>query len=168
MVDDVRHERPPGSTLEEHAAIWVDMVPHLDLVRTAARTARVAVEFGVRGGVSTWALLDGLPPEGRLVSVDLIRHPLPQRITTDPRWEFVRGDSLSVPLPDADLFVIDSSHEYEQTLGELRRADRARTILLHDWSLEAVRHAIVDWMGEGWLLSVAPSEWGMGVLTRVG
>jgi hypothetical protein len=52
--------------LERWAYDQVDMFPHYRTLTSYARECLTIVEFGVRGGVSTWALLDGLPEDGYL------------------------------------------------------------------------------------------------------
>ena len=186
---DWHAEAPADITLEQYAKAWVDMEPHIGQLRDYAAQAKVIVEFGVRGAVSTWAMLDGLPPDGRLIGVDikgdrrwLDEHqpdwtgyvlPLPRRVRDDPRFELRVGDSLKVPLPDhADLVMIDSSHEYEQTLGELvRAADMAPAVIaLHDYyhpTAPGVRRAIEEFItadGRYQLATVHPSDYGLAVL----
>jgi hypothetical protein len=135
-VEDI----PPDITLAEYAAAWIDMEPHIDTLAALAREAKVIVEFGVRGGVSTWAMLDAMPAEGDLYGVDIDPNaPIPPRVIEDPRFGFVVGDSLKVALPEhADLVMIDSSHEFTQTVMELHRAASLTpsVILCHDYLYE--------------------------------
>ncbi len=83
----------------------VDMHPHYRTLTRYAQECSVIVEWGVRGGVSTWALLDGLPADGVLYSVDVIDCIVPPRVSQDPRWVFLVGDDLEptiqARLPDA-------------------------------------------------------------------
>jgi len=158
--------------LDAYANEWVDCVPHY---RTLTRLADVpvVVELGVRGGVSTWALLDGLPADGRLYSVDIIDCTVPPRVSGDPRWAFLVGDDLDPEvqhrLPEhADLVFIDTSHTYEQTVAELAYTltlTPAR-IALHDYALDAVRRAVSEFCDrEGWHIEVnEQSQWGFVVL----
>jgi predicted O-methyltransferase YrrM len=137
-------------TLEAHAAATRDMVPHLaTLTRLAGECLRI-VEFGVRSGVSTWALLDGLRADGRLVSVDIGAPAVPERVRLDPRWSFIQGDDRTVQLPvsDAGLVFIDTSHEYHHTLAELEVAARLDPawIILHDYALSDVADAVHGWL----------------------
>jgi len=172
----VRDEYRPGMDLEAYARQWVDMVPHLGHLMDLASTARVVAEFGVRGAVSSWAILDGLPEDGRLYSVDTDPLcPLPPRVTSDPRFKFIVGDSVTVPLPKHVGFVmIDSSHEYDQTVRELDRAASLNPVViaLHDYlyaDTPDVKRAIDGWL-EGdvpYVLEVVhPSTWGLAVLRR--
>jgi hypothetical protein len=161
------------TTLADHADHWTDMVPHLATLSALAADASSVVEMGTRGGVSTWAILDGLPHSGTLVSVDIdpgCRTLLPSRVIDDSRWSLVTGDSLAALLPAAGLVVIDTSHTLAQTRAEIRAADAlgARVLALHDWALWPVRRAICEWVGAGgWTLEVEPSQWGLAVLRRL-
>lgn len=180
----VRIEWRPGITLTEYAAKWVDMAPHIDSLDWYAARAGVGatiVEFGMRGGVSTWAMLKGLDDGARIVSVDNdedVFRMVPPWVLEDPRLEVIIGDDLTVTLPvsKADLVLIDSGHEYEQTLAELARADTLGPswIMLHDYlyaETPGVRQAVDEWTGTyplHWrLATVHPSQWGLAVLERV-
>lgn len=162
----------------EHARAWGDMVPHLSTLIALAAEARTVVEFGVRGGVSTWALLDGLHPDGSLTSIDIDADCLervPARVSGDPRWTFVVADTTAPDIqaelpPHADLFVIDTSHEYHATIRELEIARRlnAAVVVLHDYNLADVEDAVQGFLRRQphYTLTVEPSEWGLAVLRR--
>lgn len=158
-----------ATNLHEWAEEQVDMLPHFPTLTDYARKARVVVEWGVRGGVSTWALLEGLPGDGHLVSVDILDCTVPLRVSTDPRWTFLVGDDLDVKLPEhADLVFIDTSHTYEQTAAELTAAlalTPARMIL-HDYALDPVKRAVDEFcLREGWHVARHErSQWGLVVL----
>lgn len=160
----------------DHARSWGDMVPHVATLTALASEARTIVEFGVRGGVSTWALLDGLHPDGSLTSVDIDPDCLdrvPARVSGDPRWVFIIADSTA-PIndlpPHADLVFIDTSHEYHATIHELDIARRlnAAVIALHDYNLPDVSDAVHGFLRRQphYTLTVEPSEWGLAVLRR--
>lgn len=127
------------------------MVPHLESLTAAAAEASTIVELGVRGGVSTWALLDGLPEDGWMWSVDIEECSVPFRVSNDPRWAVWVGDDLDPAvlafLPEqADLVFIDTSHEYAHTVAELALAkslDPAR-ILCHDADWPGVAQAMAE------------------------
>lgn len=150
----------------------VDMAPHIATLTRWARKAKVIVEWGVRGGVSTWALLDGLPEDGTLWSVDIDACTVPPRVSSDPRWIFLVGDDLDpaiqAQLPDhADLVFIDTSHTYEQTVGELAYAvtlTPAR-IVMHDFVMEPVARAAYEFMArENWKLIDNELPFGLATL----
>ena len=146
-----------------------DIGLHLPYLHQRAKTAKVAVELGVRSGCSTAALLCGLEDsDGHLWSVD-IEPPGPPANgwLGDPRWSFIHGDDMDAQvtelIPDElDLLFIDTSHRYAHTLAELttygHRVKPGGVILLHDTELEVapgsvqeedkgfpVRRAIQDW-----------------------
>lgn len=175
----VRIEWRPGITLTEYAAKWVDMFPHIDALTEYAREARTIVEFGVRGGVSTWAMLRGLPEDGRIFAVDNdpdVLEMMPPWVRDDPRLDILIGDDLAVELPvkRAGLVMIDSGHEYEQTLNELALGASLLPyrILLHDYlyaETPGVRQAVDEFAARGRyrLATVHPSQWGLAVLEAV-
>lgn len=144
--------------LTEYAVQWRDMVPHVDTLRHLASEATTIIELGVRGGVSSWAFLEGLPAKGRLWSVDLARHRAPSEVVGDGRWTFLRADDrkpqtwLRLPAR-ADIVFIDTSHEYEHTLLELLLAlsRQPRIILCHDADWPDVARAIDEFCAvHGW------------------
>lgn len=169
---------PPDITLGEYARAWIDMEPHVAELQVYARGKRTIVEFGLRGAVSTWAMLDVMPADGVLYGVDIDPDvPLPPRVAGDPRFRFVLGDSLAVKLPKrADLVMIDSSHEFAQTVAELRRAATLQpdAILLHDYlyaETPGVARAVDGYVAPGYLTdepyrlqTVHRSRWGLAVL----
>lgn len=171
---------PPGITLAEYAAAWIDMAPHVGQLQELARGRRTIVEFGLRGAVSTWAMLDAMPEDGRLIGVDIDVHPpLPPRVLRDEHFEFLHGDSLTAVLPEhADMVMIDSSHEFTQTVLELVRAASLTpgVIVCHDYLYRHtphVRWAIDGFTADPYLPENAPSyrldrvhesEWGLAVL----
>ena len=173
-------EAPADITLEEYASAWIDMAPHIQTLSALAMKCQTIVEFGLRGAVSTWALLDGLPVDGRLVGVDINPDvPLPDRVRQDGRFELVVGDSLVVDLPErADLVMIDSSHEFAQTVRELVRAAELEpaVIACHDYLYDQtphVRMAVDGYTMKGYLEDgpyrlayVELSRWGLAVLER--
>jgi predicted O-methyltransferase YrrM len=146
-------KRSPSRDLGTYAGVTRDMVPHLETLSRLASEAKSVTELGVRSGVSTWALLDGLPPDGVLWSVDLAQHSAPERVTSDPRWSFFRGDSLLTggSLGLSDLVFVDTSHTYEQTRDELRLAAdalEAKVIALHDALWTGVARATFEYLAE--------------------
>jgi predicted O-methyltransferase YrrM len=127
-------------------ARWTDIQGHLDYLAEAVIDvdARAVLELGVREGVSTIALLYGLlVTGGHLWSVDTDEH---QLVGTYPHWTFLVADDRSPTARAAtplalDLLFIDTSHEYDHTLTELRTyAPRVRPggrVLLHDTDWDA-------------------------------
>lgn len=170
---------PADIGLDEYATAWVDMAPHVPTLKALAAVAECIVEFGVRGAVSTWAMLDGLPANGVLYSVDIDPNaPVPDRVLNDPRFHLVVGDSVEVEeLPGhADLVMIDSSHEFTQTVRELHRAAQLTpaVIACHDYLYHLTPHvkwAIDGFVADGYMANpeyklayVEASKWGLAVL----
>lgn len=166
-----------GPLAATELAAWadeqVDMAPHYRTLTRYAAECGTVVEFGVRGGVSTWALLDGLPADGSLWSVDIIDCIVPLRVSEDHRWTFLVGDDLDPviqrQLPKlADLVFIDTSHEYEQTVGELAYAATMKParIVMHDYVMEPVARAASEFCAsESW--AVIDNELPFGLATLV-
>ena len=174
-----REDIPPDITLREYADAWLDMALHIEQLQDYVRGAKTIVEFGVRGAVSTWAMLSTMSPAGRLIGVDIDPDPpIPPRVRDDPRFRLVVGDAASVALPvdHADLVMIDASHEFAPTVAELVRAASLKPdiILCHDYMYRhtpQVRAAIDGYVAPGYmrdepyaLAKVHPSEWGLAVL----
>lgn len=161
-----------ATTLHDWAVEQVDMAPHYYTLIEDAKSCKVIVEWGVRGGVSTWAFLAGLPANGRLYSVDILPCVVPPAVSEDPRWTFIVGDDLDPDvrkqLPEhADLVFIDTSHTYEQTAKELDLAldfepDR---IVMHDYVMEPVRQAADEFcLNNGWVLTDNELPFGLATL----
>lgn len=137
--------------LRDWALAERDMAPHITTLTEYASHAHKIVEFGVRGGVSTWALLDGLPESGLMWSVDINECTVPPRVSRDPRWTFILGDDTDQALQDVlptlvDLVFIDTSHEYEHTVAELdiAQAMEPDRIICHDADWPGVDQAITE------------------------
>lgn len=173
---------PDDISLEAYAAAWIDMAPHIGELAVYARGKRTIVEFGLRGAVSTWAMLDAMPEDGTLIGVDIDPDAaLPARVKNDPRFQFVVGDATGfdqIPaMPyHADLVMIDAGHEFAETVLELVQAARLTpdVILCHDYFYQhtpGVRQAIDGYSASGYLRdepyrleTVHPSTWGLAVL----
>lgn len=85
--------------------------------------AKRALELGTFRGGSAQALLDGLPKDGVLVSVDLAKSPLPASLESDSRFRQVIGDTTwegtCAQLGTGfDLVFVDTAHEYETVSRE--------------------------------------------------
>ena len=163
-----------ATDLDAWAYEQVDMHPHYPTLTRYARECLTVVEWGVRGGVSTWALLDGLPEDGHLYSVDIIDCIVPLRVSTDDRWTFLIGDDLDPviqrQLPTlCDLVFIDTSHTYEQTVGELAYAATMKParIVMHDYVMEPVLQAGTEFCArEGWTMVVNEMPYGLATLVK--
>ena len=176
-----REDIPPDITLREYADAWLDMAPHIDQLQEYAKGYGTIVEFGIRGAVSTWAMLGAMAPDGVLYGVDIDPDPpLPPAVRDDPRFHLIVGEAATVKLPvkRAELVMIDASHEFAPTVAELVRAASLLpfVILCHDYLYKhspQVRLAVDGYTGPGYLRDepymlrdVHKSEWGLAVLTR--
>lgn len=174
MIDEL----PPvlrATDLAQWAYEQVDMAPHYPTLIKYAAECKVIVEWGVRGGVSTWALLEGLPADGELWSVDILDCTVPPRVSSDPRWHFIVGDDLDPAVQDqlpmyADLVFIDTSHTYEQTVGELAYAVtfQPARIVMHDYVMEPVQRAADEFCAAyGWKVTANELPFGLATLEQV-
>jgi hypothetical protein len=114
-----------------------DIYRHLPALCRYARGCRHVTEFGTRAGVSTLALLRGLPE--RLVAYDLRRLPEVGRLERLARLQgvdfaFRREDTRRADLEPTDLLFIDTYHTRGQLEAELAAAGGKvrRYLLLHD------------------------------------
>lgn len=145
------------------------------------------LELGVRTGESTVALYSAVSEVNRdlklkatLTSVDIdptcesvVSNKL-KNINTKCEWNFYAKDSLKFPWQKPiDFLLIDSSHEEEQTLEELKKyspfVKSNGTIWLHDTrSTVEVPNAIKRWRSENknWNYYETPTYAGLGWLTR--
>ena len=119
----------------------VDIIEHLPTLKQYASKCESVVEMGVRGMVSTWALLAGRPK--KMISID-IEHPntynnhleLAERFCKADGidFKFIQEDTLKVKIPQTDLLFIDTLHTYDQLKKELTlHGNKAmRYLIFHD------------------------------------
>lgn len=151
----------------DRAARWSDIQEYLPYLHETARSrpgVRV-LELGCRRGNSTLAFLAGAAESGgRVWSCDVenvLRFPDGIGPWRDvPHWSFTCGSDMDPAvmalLPaEVDVFFLDTSHEYEHTLAELRaympRVAPGGVALFHDTN-------IYDWPGYGWTGDVPPVQ----------
>jgi hypothetical protein len=146
-------DSPAFTEIEQRYAVLCarrsDINEHLPTLRAYAERVDSVVEMGVRGVVSTWALLAGLAAGGKaaggksLIGVDIepCAYDAPaaaaRALGVDAR--FVLANSAEVDVPARDLLFIDTWHVYGHLKRELaRHADGTRKyILLHDTTVDA-------------------------------
>ena len=121
-----------------------DIQGHLPLLyqEVADRPGAVVIELGVRTGQSTGAFLAAIEAVGgELWSADITPPAVPAWWHGLEFWHFTSGDDLhpavTAALPaQCDVLFIDTSHEYDHTLEELRtyvpRIRPGGTGLFHD------------------------------------
>ena len=161
-----------ATSLAQWAHDQVDMEPHYRTLIRQAAACQTIIEWGVRGGVSTWAFLDGLPADGRLYSVDILDCTVPPRVSGDPRWTFIVGDDVDpavrAQLPEtADLMFIDTSHTYEQTVAELGIVldYQPARVVMHDVNQPQVRKAVDEFCARtGWRIVGYEEPYGLTTL----
>ena len=156
-----------------------DINEHLPTLRKYALLSDRIVELGVRGMVSTWALLAGLPKE--MLSIDIVdpsehggnveetgKMSEAERIY----WRFLKGSSLEIELFRHDLLFIDTIHSYEQLSQELRLHSPHTTkyIIMHDTVIPEMQRAIDEFLtrNNDWKVKeVFINNSGLTVLQRV-
>ncbi len=100
------------------------MSGHMPTLRALAESCDVCVEFGVRRPNATIALLAGC--RGKVYSYDLERYPPAEKLyktiqsAVGDRWVFTLGDSAKVEIPECDLMLHDSLHNYDHVSAELK------------------------------------------------
>ena len=115
-----------------------DISEHIDTLTCYAQECSSVVELGVRGGVSTLALMSGHP--SYMTSFDINpfgNAPLYRTFAAElgVNWNFVQENVLSTKsIHECDLLFIDTLHSYTQLSLELwLHAHKARRwIILHD------------------------------------
>lgn len=109
-----------------------DINEHLPTLKEYATGCEHVTEFGVRGIVSTWALLMGKPKV--MVSYDILPINTNGVQPVDTHFSFIQGDTLKVDIDETDLLFIDTLHNYNQLKGELdKHSHKVRKwIIMHD------------------------------------
>ena len=119
------------------------MAHHMPALRKLAERCDVCVEFGVRSGPSTLALLCGT--KGAVVSYDVQHIPQwhdPIMRAAGGRWELrICPSETATDVPECDLLMHDSFHNYAQVDLEMKaHAHKARKFLVfHDTIACAVK-----------------------------
>lgn len=116
--------------------------------------AQRILELGVgKFGISTWLLLKVCDETGgRLTSVD-INPSCGNFYSGNKEWTFVAGDSLYVDINGSyDIVMIDTSHTYEQTKGELEKyvpmLRKNGLLYMHDTNLSPVMDAFNEYQNK--------------------
>lgn len=122
-----------ASIYAQHCATPTAISPHLPRLRALAEGLGVAVEFGVKRGASSSALLMGAD---RVVSYDIVqtREARELEAVAGERWSYRIEDTRTAAVPAMDLLFLDSLHTYEQVRDELAaHGQKARRYLVfHD------------------------------------
>ncbi len=165
---------PQLTTLKEVYAVMKDigssMHEHMPYIHEVAERSKSVLELGLNQGTSCVALMTGLTPGSRMVSVDLQGPLTPIRYilewcagdVRERSWMFMESDTLDALRKmllwgwTFDLVFIDSSHQYQPTKDELGLAVRMMPeggkILLHDTvSFPDVYRAVMEFCQENQL-----------------
>ncbi len=117
----------------EHCAGPTAMAAHLPRLRELAEGLALAVEFGVKKGGSSSALI--LAAE-HVISYDLVATSRARSLERAAAewWEYRLEDSRTASFPPCDLLFVDSLHTYAQCRAELdAHANRVkRYLVFHD------------------------------------
>lgn len=110
---------------EKNRASLAATAEHLPYLRSMAEGCDVIWEFGTKHGHSSSAFLMGLPPHGKLISVDLVITNRAKQLKKEAgnKWRLIQGSTLDRTIlavaPKPDLIFLDSLHTYEQLKEEL-------------------------------------------------
>src|SRR3990167_10837759 len=132
-----------------------DINEHLPTIRKYALLCDTIIEMGVRGMVSTWALLAGYPLQ--MASLDIVDPAEHQGDVVETKkvakkhgiiWDFLKMSSLDFQFRRAELLFIDTIHTYEQLIKELDlHAPRTtKYIIMHDTNFPEMQKAIKEFL----------------------
>lgn len=118
---------------ESHCKSGTAIAAHLPRLRALAEDLELAIEFGVKRGASSTALLLGAR---NVISLDIVETPQARALEdlAGGRWQYRIEDSRRATLPACDLLFLDSHHSYSQVQDELAaHAHKVRRFLVfHD------------------------------------
>ena len=114
-----------------------DINEHLPTLLKYSEECKHITEMGVRGGVSSWALLYSSPE--KMVAYDIATNPGVENIInvaneSNLNFHFILKDVLTVEIENTDLLFIDTWHTYNQLSSELQLHSNNvnKYIILHD------------------------------------
>lgn len=123
-----------------------DINEHMETLKKYSEECNSITEMGVRSIVSTWGFLAGLKKNnGKLLCIDF-KHPseynaspsLEQTIeianAEGVKMQFLLADTLNIKIEETDLLFIDTLHNYDQLIAELRLHCNSvkKYIVMHD------------------------------------
>tara|TARA_Y100000389_G_C17396228_1_gene482683 strand:- start:46 stop:717 length:672 start_codon:yes stop_codon:yes gene_type:complete len=135
-----------------------DINEHLDVLAAHAEECTTVFETGVRGVVSSWALIYGLnrgvSGSKKFLMNDIVECDTSQLINLSKKinleTKFIKKNNLDIVIDDNfrfDLLFIDTFHVYGQLIKELQKFSPYinKYIILHDTTIdgehgEAIRH----------------------------
>lgn len=161
-----------------------DIVEHLGILRGLAMQCSVVVEFGMRTGVSTTAMLDGTTCKVHSYDISDCRGTVDAMKKMAPgRFFFHHADTTKLhEIPECDMLFCDSQHDYATLSRELRMEVKVRKwIVLHDTKTfgasgktkgdPGLQKAIDEFLGahkEWRLMLYLPNQNGFTILERRG
>lgn len=132
-----------------------DINEHMPTLYYYASQCKHITEMGVRNVVSTWAFLKSKPE--RIICYDIIRsNNIDIAITSAKEngieLQFHEKNVLAVEIEETDLLFIDTLHQYEQLVQELKlHANKVRKyIIFHDTSKFAYTDELTGQSGGLW------------------
>jgi cephalosporin hydroxylase len=170
---DLRGKRAPQRTglrlfdeVVERSLTRTDISDHLTTLFLESLAVRpsLIVELGVRGGESTFVLERvARLYRAKLVSVDIEDC---SHVSSYPDWSFVKSDDIAFAqrfpfwcreqgiAGSVDVLFIDTSHEFEHTLAEVRNwfpflSNRCK-VFVHDTNMRKVYYRKDGSIGFGW------------------
>jgi len=156
-----------------------DINEHLPTLRKYALLCDTIVEMGVRGMVSTWALLAGYPLQ--MASIDIV-DPAEHKGNVEEvkkvgrengvLWDFLKVSSLEFKFRRTELLFIDTIHSYEQLSQELKLHSprTVKYIIMHDTIIPEMQRAIDEFLigNDDWKIKeVFTNNSGLTVLQRI-
>ena len=160
-----------------------DIQDHLGVIRGLAMQCPRVVEFGLRTGVTTTAMLDGTKTKVWSYDINKCTDAVSAMSRLGKgRFTFIQGNSMDVEIPECDMLLIDSKHDYAVLIRELNlHEDKVEHwIVMHDTHTFAkkgetlgdpgLQKAIDEFLGKkrDWkLLLHLPNQNGLTILERV-
>lgn len=113
-----------------------DINEHIPVIKQYAEKCESIIEFGVRSGVSTRALL---VTDKKIRSYDIVEDPGVRYLFNLAKYigkdvEYIIADTLKIEIEPVDMIFIDTDHTYNQLSQELRlHGNKAKKYLMfHD------------------------------------
>ncbi len=124
-----------------------DINEHLPQLRELAKECQSVTELGVRGMISTWAILQGLSESPYIPhsyrGVDLVCPPLNTFYLANNlaemhqiSFQFIEGNDFDIDIENTDMLFIDTWHTYRHLTYELEKFSPKvnKFITMHDTS----------------------------------
>ena len=119
-----------------------DINQHLETIKKYASECEHVTEMGVRGIVSTWALLAAKPKKIVCYDVSNLNVSEPKKTAEENGIEFIfiNADVLTVSIEKTDLLFIDTLHRYLQLKKELEThaSNVNKYIIMHDTTIDEI------------------------------